>query len=123
MKGGKVKWDKDSQFYEKDGKSKLRLAPKLTDDHLETPQFAKMRVPLAAQVLNHSVAAGINTYCQLGELPKEAQTTADFTEHIDQVFKAMNSRSVESSQKLDHAVSQSSKHLEFLENSLQCLMT
>ena len=118
-KGEKVKWDYVSQFYEKDVKSKLRLAPKLTDDHLETPPFAKMRVPLAAQVLSHSVAAGINTYCQLGELPKEAQTTADFIEHMDQVFNAMNSRSVASSQKMGHAVSQSSKHLEFFENSLQ----
>ena len=42
-----------------------------------------MSVPLAAQVLSHSVAAGINTLATLGKLEAEAMNTASF---IDKIF-------------------------------------
>ena len=41
---------------------------------------------LAAQVLSHSVSAGINTLCALKHLPDEASATAEFIETFDQLL-------------------------------------
>ena len=58
----RVSWKYIKQFYEFDSNLKIRMAPKLTKKHIELPPFAAMRVCLAAQVLSHTVAAGIYTY-------------------------------------------------------------
>jgi hypothetical protein len=113
-----VKWQYVVDFYEYDKSNKIRLAPKLTDAHIDLPPFTPMRVNLAAQVLSHTVAAGVFTLCQLGKLPKEAGTTADFLEQMDQLFNALNSKSIHSKQKFGHALSTSSGHLEFLQTAL-----
>jgi len=49
-------------FYTIDKKAQFRAAPKLTDSHINPNNFEKMKVKYAAQVLSHSVSAGINTY-------------------------------------------------------------
>ena len=59
-----------------------------------------MRVNLAAQVLSHSVAAGISFLVTCKELPEEAIHTAHFVEHFDNLFNTFNSRSLRSSQSL-----------------------
>ena len=51
-----------------------------------------MSVPLAAQTLSHSVAAGINMAVATNALPPEAAYTADFCEKMDQLFDSVNSR-------------------------------
>lgn len=51
-----------------------------------------MRVCLAAEVLSHTVAAGISTYVALGKLPDEAIHTAEFVEAVDGLFDCFNSR-------------------------------
>ena len=56
----------------------IRMAPKLTDRHINLPLFTAMRVNLAAQVLSHSVAADINVLCNLKYLPDDASATAEF---------------------------------------------
>ena len=50
-----------------------------------------MSVPLAAQTLSHSVAAGINEAVATKEFPPEAAYTADFCERMDQLFDSVNS--------------------------------
>lgn len=104
-----------------DKSNKIRLAPKLTDAHIDLPPFTPMRVNLAAQVLSHTVAAGIFSLCQLGKLPKEAEATADFIETMDQLFNAFNSKAITSKQKYGQAMSASSKHIDFLNSSMKFL--
>ena len=47
-KGNEIKWKYVSDFYDFDKGNKIRLAPKLTDAHIEVPPFKTMRVNLAA---------------------------------------------------------------------------
>ena len=54
----------------------IRMAPKLKDKHIILPLSSTMIVNLAAQVLSHSMAAGMNTLCALKHLPDEASVTA-----------------------------------------------
>ena len=56
-----MKWKYIADSYDFDKQNKIRLAPKLTDAHIEIPPFKTMSVPFAAQVLSHTVAAGIYT--------------------------------------------------------------
>ena len=74
VNGHLVKYIAD--FYKRDSQQTLKLAPKLTDRHLNLPPFAAMRVRLASQVFSHSVAAGIHTHVAFGALPEDAVQTA-----------------------------------------------
>ena len=62
------------------------------DKHIYLLPFSSMRVNLAAQVLSHSVAAGISFLVTCKELPEEAIHTAHFVEHFDNLFNTFNSR-------------------------------
>ena len=64
-----AKWKDITTFFNKDQKLPTRLAPKLTEKHLNPNGFSKMKVKLAAQVLSHSVAAAMFTYVSLQALP------------------------------------------------------
>ncbi|KAE9524069.1 hypothetical protein AGLY_015550 [Aphis glycines] len=79
------------QFYNVDSKLNLRLAPKLTQAHINPGPFEKMRVYLAAQVFSQSVAAGMNTHLELGKLPLEAKCTINFIDKMDKLFDIFNS--------------------------------
>ena len=48
----------------------IRVAPKLTLKHINLPMSSKISVKLTAQVLSHSVAAGITTLVSLDAFPK-----------------------------------------------------
>lgn len=88
----RVSWKYIAAFYESDSKRSIRMAPRLTKKHLELPPFAAMRVCYAAQVLSHTVAAGICTYIDLGKMSDEAMHTAEFITLIDGLFDSFNSR-------------------------------
>jgi len=85
-------WKHVEQFYQIDKMSAIRLAPKLTDRHLDLTSASKMRVSLAAQVLSHSVAAGMHMRIMTKELGADAAGTADFIESMDKLFDLLNSR-------------------------------
>ena len=55
-----VSWLHIVDFYNIDKGQMIQLAPKLTDKHIQFPPFSAMWVNLAAQILSHSVAAGIS---------------------------------------------------------------
>jgi hypothetical protein len=112
-----IKWKYVVQFYDFDKEGGIKMAPKLTDNHINLPMFTKMRVNLAAQVLSHSVAAGMSTMQRLGRLPEEAKVTANFLEQMDQLFNCFNSSSVHSKRKFGHALSANSGHIQFLHES------
>ena len=98
-----IQWEHVVNFYNFDRRGGIKMAPKLTEQHIYLPMFTKMRVRLAAQVLSHSVAAGITTLARLNHLPMEALSTATFLENMDQLFNAFNSSTFLSKQKFGHA--------------------
>ena len=57
--GKDVIWDHVKEFFDIDQSKPVRLAPKLTKQHIDLPPFSPLRVRLATQVLSHSVSAGI----------------------------------------------------------------
>lgn len=58
IEGTEVSWRHLEAFYVEDKRSTIRMAPKLTEKHLNLPPFMNMRVKLATQLFSHSVAAG-----------------------------------------------------------------
>ena len=112
-----IKWEHVVNFYEFDSSLAIRMAPKLSHKHIHLPPFSKMRVNLAAQVLSHTVAAGISTLVKLNQLPQEAISTASFIENFDELFNAFNSKTLKSKQKMGHAFTE--KHVAFLEDKLK----
>lgn len=116
--GQKIDWWDLVNFYNFDKAGPIRMAPKLTDDHFSLPMFTKMRVRLAAQVLSHSVAAGVSTLQRLGNLQDDAKFTAEFVELMDQLFNSFNSSSLKSRKTLGHAFNNDSGHTAFLEKTL-----
>lgn len=121
IEGKSVKWDHISQFYYADCKLKSRFAPKLKERHINLPPFSAMRVRLAAQVLSHSVYAGMTTMIEFGRLPEECQITADFVKHFDSLFNCFNCRKPKSTIPFQHAMTINSNHKEFLMEMLDWL--
>ena len=80
-----------------------------------------MQVNLAAQVLSHSVVAGMSTLVSLKHLPESAMYTAQFVQQFDALFNTFNSQSLKSSQRLVHAFNDSNGHYAFLKESLDFL--
>ena len=118
VNGNLVSWQHVVDFYYFDKSHEIRMAPKLTDKHIDLSPFMSMRVNLAAQVLlSHSVAAGISFLTRVKELPESAIYTAQFIEHFDALFNTFNS----CSQRLGHAFNDSSGHHAFLWEILSLL--
>ena len=71
--GNEISWEHVERFYEIDSQLPIQMTPKLTQKHIDPPAFTAMHVNLAAQVLSHSVAAGITALCMIGNcLPPDA---------------------------------------------------
>jgi hypothetical protein len=119
LNGNVIKWDHIVKFYERDCHQMLKLAPKLTDKHLNLPPFAGMRVRLATQTFSHSVAAGISTHVSFGALPEEAKHTAEFIELIDGLFDCLNSGAIKSAKQLNRPLSVNSSHWEHFSKCLE----
>ena len=88
--GNTIRWKYIQAFYEADKKLSIRLAPKLSHQHIYCNTFDKMRASLATQTFSRTVAAGISTYCKLKEFPREAMHTAEFINNMDQLFDIFN---------------------------------
>jgi len=110
----KVSWQYIVDFYQRDSKQKLRLAPRLSDRHLNLPPFAGMRVRLAAQIFSHSVAAGMYTHVALNAMPADATFTAEFIEMIDGWFDCFNTGNLLNAKELRRGLTSSSPHWEHL---------
>ena len=121
INGKIVSWQYIVDFYNFDKTQQIQMASKLKNKHIDQPPFSTMHVNLAAQVLSHSVAAGISTFVSLKHLPESAMHTAQFVEQFDALFNTFNSRSLKSSQRLGHAFNDSSGHHAFLRESLDFL--
>jgi len=69
-----------------------RLAPKLTEIHINPGPFQKMKVKYASQIFSNTVAAGMKCCVQGGTLPSTANATITFIEHMDKLFDLLNSK-------------------------------
>ena len=118
-----VRWQYIADFYAADSSLPIRMAPKLSRKHMDLPGFSKMRVRFAAQVLSHSVAAGIGTLCHLGSMKAEAMKTAEFVENMDRLFNVFNSSTKTSTRKMQHCLMEKSGHMTFLDESFIWLST
>jgi hypothetical protein len=90
---GKVaRWDHVKKFYDLDSVQKVRLAPKLKLAHFLLNGFKEMNVRLAAQVMSHSAAVGMQFYVNLPgtRLTKDALVSADFLLMMDKIFDSCN---------------------------------
>ena len=111
-----IYWGCIEEFYSIETSQELRCAPKLRDRHILLPPFSKMKVKLAAQVLSHSVAAGMKFYIQKGLLQHPAaSSTAGFLQSMDDLFDSFNSRKKESAKPFKGALSATSPHTAFWE--------
>ena len=77
-----------------------------------------MKVKLATQVLSHTVAATICMYVSVGALPPSAMGTAEFIEKFDSIFDCVNSSTLHSTKVLKCALSDQTKHQEFMKESI-----
>ncbi|CAD7078415.1 unnamed protein product [Hermetia illucens] len=98
--GKEACWELIVEFYKKDSKQRFKLALKLARHHIYRSNFKKMKVKLATQVFNHTVAAGIYTRVSCNEISAKALETAEFLEDFDAVFDVCNSWKVFNSKKL-----------------------
>lgn len=73
-----------------DAKETFRLAPNLTQKHLQPKAFKKMNVKLAAQVLSARVAAGMTTYMKFKKIPQEAAITVEVIAKFENLFDIFN---------------------------------
>ncbi|XP_064473292.1 uncharacterized protein LOC135387973 isoform X2 [Ornithodoros turicata] len=121
----KVQWSFIKQYYESDHPLKVRLSPKLTDNHIHPTAFKRMKVKLATQVLSNSVSTGIAVLISVGCMPPAATETSEFLLKMDQLFDCLNSSSVEQSddKKMRYAMNNSTKHKELLESAAQWIAT
>ncbi|CAH0697738.1 unnamed protein product [Spodoptera exigua] len=89
---GLAKWSNIEDFFEKDQLSPTFVfAPGLTRQHLHPNGKQKMKVCLAAQVLSHSVAAGILARVAMNEDDsQEAVATSIVLSNLDKLFDAVN---------------------------------
>ncbi|XP_064475297.1 uncharacterized protein LOC135389170 [Ornithodoros turicata] len=117
----KVQWAFIKQFYESNYPLKARLAPKLTENHINPTVFNRMRVKFATQVLSDSVSAGIAVLIVVGEMPPAAAATSDFLQQMDILFDTLNSSSTAQSEdkKMRYAISASTKHKEILQSAAE----
>ncbi|KAL3613000.1 Protein kinase C, brain isozyme [Castilleja foliolosa] len=89
---GIAKWSHIEEFYRLDSTNpNFVFAPSLRQEHLTPNNKQKMKVKLAAQVLSHSVAAGMFAKISEGVLTAEATVTAALISKMDQLFDCLNS--------------------------------
>ena len=107
-----VMWEHLETLFAEDQKVPLkwRLAPRLTKKHIWIPAFGTMNVRRAAQVLSHSVAAGIYTLLWYNQITPEAAATAEFVETFDGLFNCFNAFSTQGTHPLCRPISSTSDH-------------
>ena len=82
-----ILWSHITQIYDEQLQSGLKLAPKLSSDHMYLTPYSVMRVNLAVQVLSETVG---NVLKQFG--PAEAAGTSKFCLMMDKFFDCLNVR-------------------------------
>lgn len=82
------------QFYGLDRSQVNRLAPKLTDIHLNPNSFQKMRIKYASQVFSRTVVSAMTTHVTDNKLLYSSFDTIELIDSMDKLFDIFNSRPV-----------------------------
>ena len=109
-----ISWQYVKIFYLKDGRLKIKMAPKLTDRHIMLPAFSKMKVKLASQVFSRSVYVGMLTQVNTNQMTTEAIPTADFVRKMNDLFDCFNGKKVCHPNAYKRALSDKTIHVEYL---------
>lgn len=88
-KGLIASWKDIEEFYSIDS-NLSRVAPKLTDRHIYKNLINKMKVSTAANVLSHSVYAGMHLMAEAKMISPKAMGTAEFVKFMDTLFDSFN---------------------------------
>ena len=117
---GLASWTHIRAFHNQDKLNSVRMAPKLTEDHIDLPPiYGKMVVRFASQVLSHSVAKGMQACIKNTTLSKMVTPTSLFCEWFDSIFDILNSSRVRDPKPFKRALSPSSEdQLNFMEKAI-----
>ena len=110
-----VSWKHIQSFYDMDNRNPVRMAPKLTDQHLDPGPLLAMKVKLATQVFSHQVSSALKVCLEQQMMSQDASPTADFVEKMDKCFDLMNSRKLFADKPARCALTASGQNLEDLE--------
>jgi len=85
-------WEVIEEFYRIDSCGVTRLAPKLSDRHIDPNNFQKMIVKLVTQVFSNTVSHGINVLRNAGTLQSSvnALATSEFLKTMNDGFDLLN---------------------------------
>jgi hypothetical protein len=90
LDGKRISWEHLRKFFEYDiaNVSEIRLAPKLSHNHIYTPPLRHMKVKYATQIFSHTVYAALNACASASDCPvsKDACDTADFVKNNGQTL-------------------------------------
>ncbi len=90
---GKASWAHIRQLFDLEKKGRLKLAPKLTEQHIDPPPiYGKMNVRLAAQVLSRTVATALKVAVVNGLMEESALATSSFCQNVNDIFDMLNAR-------------------------------
>ena len=102
----------------------LRLAPHLSDRHIDFPPSPSIPVKLATAVFIYGIAAGISCMTRLGRLTDHAEggeETAQFICRMARLLNTFSSKHRKSTEAMRQAMSSKSGHTEFLLSTLDWL--
>jgi hypothetical protein len=114
----KASWAHIVEFYNRDSKQWMKMAPKLSKCHIEPNSFQRMKVKYAVQIFSNRVAAGMCTQMTCGFLSSEAVGTIDVIDHFDKLFDILNSSHINNPKEYGKVFTGSKKQIQFLEQML-----
>lgn len=116
-----IEWKHIVELYKSSDPIRMKLARKLTDDHIYRKPFNSMKVKFATEALSESVSVAMTVMIALGRMDGTAKSTAEFIEKIDKLFDCLNSKGITAARagKMDYAITADSGHVEFLQEAIK----
>lgn len=96
-------WDHLKMFYQTEMDKRIKLAPKLTCEHLNPSREKRTQLQLTEDVFSFTVAAAMASKIDEGCLPTEAQGTVDFFMKMNDLINICNSTSIKNPNKYRRA--------------------
>ncbi|XP_026320881.1 uncharacterized protein LOC113230978 [Hyposmocoma kahamanoa] len=86
-----AKFQHIQDFYNQDSQKCFKVAPELTNSHINPSTGEKKNINYARELLSKKVAAGINTYVNFHAIDESGKETARFISMIDDLLDALSS--------------------------------